>query len=431
MPSNTPVVTKSFGIFQSDIILRSALIKGLQNMRAKPWLLDYCFASLPQDQLTADLYGQKTVDAAKKWFLEGGDGGHPIEVKVFLNTRLDPASTPSISIALQSSGEDDATIGDVHYETEEDSTLQWPTLYGPFSVVSYNPKTGVVVMPPSAANASLGLGCVFIDDTGEIHSVLELIDGVTFRTAKDIRSPMSKAQLKGGAPSLSAQMESVVMAETYLIGIHVNGDDEKLIWLHSIVTFVLLAYKETLLEARGYERSRLTSAEMGFNSRLSDSGEPVYSRFISIIGYVRQQWPKAIKQKIVGTEFVPSASLLVGGPSVTLGDGGIVVNVTTAIRYGNAPPGTLDAAFVLALSNQIQVTSRQNSYNFNAGTADYCWIALPVGLTSGLSGNDFVDLETGTAIGFSLVGTVAIAGAMYAIWRSSRMGLGILSVQVF
>lgn len=304
MPSNTPVVTKSFGIHQSDVTIRHAIIKGLQNVRARPWLLDYCFASLPQDELTAELYGQKSVDAAKKWFLEGGEGGNPIEIKVFLNTRLDPAATPSISISMQQSSEDDATIGDVHYETSEDSTLQWPTIYGPFSPVSYDQKSGIMVLPVDVSTkTTLGIGMVLIDDSGEIYPIYEVIDAVTFRTATGIDASLSKAQLKGNSPALSASMESVSMSEAYNLGVHVTGDDEKLIWLHSILVFILLAYKETLLEARCFERSKLSSSEHGFNSRVSDSGEVIYSRFISLTGYVRHQWPKSIKPKIVSAEF--------------------------------------------------------------------------------------------------------------------------------
>jgi hypothetical protein len=289
------LTTNSFGIFQSDLIIRSALMKGLQHMRNKPWLLDYCFASLPKDEETAKLYGQKTVDQAKAWFLEA-------EIPVFMNTRVDPTKYPAISITLAASGEDDATLGDVHYEPQEDSDINWPTLYGPFVAQKYDPATGYLTLPADVSSKLvLGPGMVVVDDVGDMHQVTDVIDDVTLVIAKGITNPMQRATLRGTPPALTADMESVIERETYSIGVHMGGDAERLIWLYSIVKFILFAYKETLLEARNFERSSITSSDMGLNQSLSDEKELVYSRYIQITGYVRQQWPKSIKQKITST----------------------------------------------------------------------------------------------------------------------------------
>lgn len=94
------------GIFQSDIVLRTALVAGLADLRENPALLDYVFASLPKDALTYKVYGEEQVKMAKDWFLSQ-------EIPVFMNTRIDESKVPCVTIAVQSSSES-AQIGRAH-----------------------------------------------------------------------------------------------------------------------------------------------------------------------------------------------------------------------------------------------------------------------------------------------------------------------------
>lgn len=294
----TPLQTKSTGIVLTDILLRSAILKGLANLRAKPWLLKtYVFSGLPQDELTAKEFGQKTVDQALAWFMNN-------EIKVFLNIRQSPANYPCISIMLQAESEAETTLADVHYEPAEDSDLKWSTLFGPFAVPAYNPQTGQVTIPDGNfldynTPLSLGFGMVLVDDLGGIHEFHDIIDNNTVIIDTGITAPMQTALLKGVPPSLVARMESVSERVTFQVAVHCGGEAEYTIWLHGILKFILLAYKETLLEARGYERTSFSSSDLMLNSSLSTDPELVYSRYITLTGYVRDQWPKTILPKIV------------------------------------------------------------------------------------------------------------------------------------
>lgn len=107
------VETKSIGIMQSDVVIRTAIMKAFRELRKDPRLLEYCFAWLPNDDLTAAEYGEPTVEKAKKWFLN-------TDIKVTLDVRVDAAKLPAITISLDSSQETDATLGDVNYEPGED-----------------------------------------------------------------------------------------------------------------------------------------------------------------------------------------------------------------------------------------------------------------------------------------------------------------------
>lgn len=298
--------TKTFGIFQSEITIRSMIQQGLAEIRAKPYLLDYCFASLPQDTLTAKTYGQSIVDKAKSWFLQQ-------DIPVKMNTAQNPPSTfPCISIQLVSSNEGEKTLGDVHYDPYEDSDLLWPVLFGPFDAVSYDHKTGILVLPSNVVDKLvLSPGQIVFDKVGGIHQIQTVNDEHTVVIESGLVVDFSQANIKGQPPALITSLESVIFSETYQIGCHVQGEAEKLTWLHSIMTFIFLAYKETLLEARNFERSVVSSSDFSDNPFLgSDSGELVYSRFITLSGYVRQMWPGSFAEKITGVETQPA---IIGG----------------------------------------------------------------------------------------------------------------------
>lgn len=429
-----PIQTSILGIHQSDVVIRSALEKGLENLRAKPWLLDYVFASLPQDELTANRYGQATVQRAKEWFLQN-------KVSIFMSTRTDKPTWPALSIKLASSNETENTLGDVHYEPREDSDLQWPALYGPFNAVSYDPFTGYLTLPDDVSDTLyLSYGQLVIDGNGLIHPIEEVIDVNVVKIETALTTSFQNAVVKAQPPAYVAEVESLNFAETYHIGVHVGGEQEQLTWLHSIVVFILLAYKETLLEARNFERSTIQSSDFMQNPAFDE--EVVYSRYVTITGTVRQIWPKSIKQKITGIQPDVLASP-VGElePIVDLDADGLAPITMTIqdprtlpyVYYGAAAnPGTINAAFAQGLSGRAaQATvTRGILYNTGSGPTLYAWYIFPSAMGEGITADNFIDGQTSEVAGFTKITTIQINGVNYDVWRSTQPGLGIYPVLV-
>lgn len=105
--------TAVLGIFQGDLIFKSAVDACLAELRQNPNLIDDALASLPQDDITADRYGNKTITACREWFL-----ATDIDVRLGLKfTNWDKPAT--IAIELGNSNENEATLGDKNYETSE------------------------------------------------------------------------------------------------------------------------------------------------------------------------------------------------------------------------------------------------------------------------------------------------------------------------
>lgn len=106
--------TEVVGIFQGDIILKSAIEKCLRELKNDPDLIEDAFASLPQDAVTADSYGSKTITQCKKWFLE-------TEIEILLGLKFKYLEKPCIiAIELGDEIENETTLGDKNYVTSED-----------------------------------------------------------------------------------------------------------------------------------------------------------------------------------------------------------------------------------------------------------------------------------------------------------------------
>lgn len=107
------VTTEVTGIFQTPIIVRSAIIKSLQELREDPTLIEDALASLPQDDLTAKRYGDKTVAECVDWFTK-------TNVPVKLGLAITQLTSPCISVELSGGDETESTIGDVNYTASEE-----------------------------------------------------------------------------------------------------------------------------------------------------------------------------------------------------------------------------------------------------------------------------------------------------------------------
>lgn len=300
-----PTDTKVLGIFQSDIIIRTALIAAIQDLRRDPWLLDYCFASLNMDPLTASQYGAKEIANAKRWFQR-------TDIPVVMDFRLDSLEGTCISIQLQASEEAENTYGDTHYDPYEQNDFVWPVLAGPFSG-QYNPSTGILLLPQSVIDQLIVVpGMVVVSDTGRLATVTDVTNKSQLTLSPALVDTYAHALIKSGTPpEATTQLESVSFKEKYVIGVHTMGDAQVNIWLYSITMYILLRFKEQYLEARGLERTSV--AAQGLQRNQQTGKEVMWSRFIAMDGYCRHVWPKIQEINIRSTFFSPEDLAKVNG----------------------------------------------------------------------------------------------------------------------
>jgi hypothetical protein len=285
------------GIFVGDTFIRHALLVGLQDLRDHPWQLPLVFASLLDDPYTQEIYGVKEVNRAVNWFL-----GTNIPVQWDLNLPGTP-KLPFISVGLQESNEAEATLADTHYVPSEDAPAEWEPLTQKFNAL-YDPATGRVT--PNI-DTIVNTKMVFVDGVGKVHPIVrtdETNDKAVFYIETGLNTSFSDCLLKWAASKLRVQLHSLNFKETYQIGSHVQGDGSYLFFLDSIVLYVLLRYKEELLEGRGFERTVISRTKPLRDILALPTGtQSTWSRFINLTGYVKNYWAARPSEKVTSAKF--------------------------------------------------------------------------------------------------------------------------------
>jgi hypothetical protein len=422
--------TEALGIHQADVIIRTALIAAINDMRANPWLLDYVFASLAFDKLTLDQYGKSEIQKAKDWFVK-------TDIAVVWDVGTNDPKFPCITIGLQSSQEveSEGTLSDTHYEPFQLNNWDWPTLVPALSPLSYVAATGTMAVDPAFVDVVLAPGMVVLTAAGKQYPIVEVIDAGTFKIAAGVVDDFTGMVIKSANPAYITELESAVFREVYTIGCYADSEPLYLTYLHSVVVFALRRYSESLLEARGFERSTISSTD--FKREDDALPEFVFSRYVQISGSVRQSWPKTVAMRVSSTLVQASAINDPNDPISVDEDLDVLTpqpqpaaTPLFALYHGSAAiPGSLSGLFIAAFTSETK-PSRATIANYDStGEGVYSWFAFPTALGAA-SENDFIDNETLDDASFVYVGNVLINGASYDVWRSVQANLGVYAVKV-
>jgi hypothetical protein len=285
-------------IFAGDTIIAEALRQGLDDMRKNLWLLDDVFSSFATEPALKDKYGQKEIDNAKDWFVNN-------KIEVAMRYRIDKDQFPLITIALGASNEmeDMKHLADLSTSVEAlmPNKIGKPIQYivKPFVPEGYDPDTGILFVPSNISLRGVSEKQVLVDpDTGNGY----VIQGLTpegLQLEPNLELTLNKAGIIPRYPIYKARREHAFFQEQYSIGCHVHGDPAPLLWLHSIVVYLILRYRESLLEARSFTQSSISSSDLMSNPNFEGpGGENVFSRYITLSGMVENSWLKSPKRVI-------------------------------------------------------------------------------------------------------------------------------------
>lgn len=282
------------GIFQGDVVIKTMIELGIDDMRKNPWLINHMLGDFTAVKYFTDKYGQKQVDACKEWFANN-------EIAILLRGREDQDKYPCVSIRLAPSNEnpDMKTMADQSTET----TILMPNEIGkpipfvvkPFTPVGYDNDSGELEVPDDLKGFdAISAGMVLVNpQTGEGY-VIEDIMGDSIMIQPGLNVKASQLAVVPQYQYYQARIEHTFFNETYVIGCHAHGDVNQLLWLHSIVMYALLRYRESLLEANGFTQSVVGSGDLDDDGNFTGpGGEKVYTRQITLTGQVEQSWIKS------------------------------------------------------------------------------------------------------------------------------------------
>lgn len=283
-------------IFQSDLSIKTAIQLGLDDIRKDNWLIEDILGDIRTNPYLTDKY-ESQIAACKEWFAAN-------QIDVYMAERRDKDRFPCITITLGTSSEKSEmkTMGDQSTETIKllPNKIGKPIPYvvKPFVGFSYNAGKGEVTIPADTKNVDgIAAGMILVDPaTAQGYIINDVTpNGVVIEPGLTV----SAAKL-GVLPQYQfyeARIEHSFFQETYNIGCHVHGDPQALLWLHSIVIYSILRYRESLLEAQGFSECVLNSSDLMSNN-MSNGAEEIYSRYITLTGQVEHSWIKSPRRVI-------------------------------------------------------------------------------------------------------------------------------------
>ncbi len=285
------------GIFQGDLIIKTAVELALEDMRKNPWLIEDVFSSLNENPILKKRYGMQEIARAKEFILNN-------KVDVYMHHRLDKMNYPCVTISIGNSSEDKslATLGDqsVAFEEFDPNDIGKPIKYlvAPFKAVSYDKVTGILEIPTSIQEYRyLDKGMLLVDPkTGNAWTINGKGGEHGLLVAAGTKLPKGELAVIPRYHVYKARRERAISQEQYNIGCHVHGDPSTLIFLFGVVKYGLFRYREGLLEYNNFQLSNITCTDMIKNEGMDS--ENIYSRWITLSGQVEESWIKSPKRYI-------------------------------------------------------------------------------------------------------------------------------------
>lgn len=300
-------------IFQSDLSIKTAIQLGMDDIRKNLWLIDDILGDALSNPYLTDKYGQKQIDACKEWFSNN-------QIDIYMSERRDKDRFPCITITLGTSAEkpEMKTMADQSTETikllPNKIAKPIPYVVKPFSGFSYDPTSGELSIPPNIQNTNgIAPGMILVDPATSQGYVINDIftNGIVIEPSLTITA--AKLGIVPQYQFYEARIEHSFFQETYNIGCHVHGDPQALLWLHSIVLYSILRYRESLMEAQGFCESVVNSSDLQTNPQYSGpGGEEVYSRYITLTGQVENSWIKS-PRRVIEVASIKTPNSFVGG----------------------------------------------------------------------------------------------------------------------
>lgn len=293
-------------IWAGDVIIRKVIQQGIEDMRNNNWILNDVFSNFVGISALNSEYGQKEIENARDWFMSN-------TINVVLRYRKDQDQFPLVTIGLGTSSEiqDMKSLGDLSPEVNLlmplDIGKPIPYVVKPFSPDSYDPATSVLSIPASVNLGAVTAGMVLVNPSTGVGYVITGV-GANSLTL-DVAGAFSGSSF-GIIPQFQfykVRRERSFFQENYQIGCHTHGDPAPLLWLDAIVSYILLRYRESLLEARGFNLSSFSKSDLSPNQNYA-MPETVYSRYINLTGMVENSWLKTPYRVIESVQLINKAT---------------------------------------------------------------------------------------------------------------------------
>lgn len=275
----------------------------IEDMRASPWLLDDIFSDFSSNPYLKKKYATQ-IQNAKDWFKSN-------TIHIEMGYVNDGVELPRISIVLGDQPQDlsMSTMGDASTEsvvllpTQIDKPI--PFIVKPFTPVAFDQSTGTIEVPANLKgfNKVVSGQIVVNTTTGKGFVIEDIMDNIIL-IESDIDIGAGLIAIVPKFSYYEAKVEHIWQTANYQIICTGGSDVQQAIWLHDIALYSLMRYKEGMLEALGLSESVINSGKLRQNSEMTDGGQVVWERPITITGKIEQSFIKAPHRLLETAEFI-------------------------------------------------------------------------------------------------------------------------------
>ena len=291
------------GIFQPDLIHYTAFKAALADLRANKFLLNDAYSDMINDPLLS-AYGAKEVERLKAFIDK--------EIYVTLETRMpDVAKFPYIVISLGQGSEDSAkdALGD-SYQSEliDPASLggaianSTQILLGPVTPLEYDSMTGQITFDPSVSLTASNIYAgqfVYDSKNNKSYEILLVLDDSNLLIAEGLNPTLTNMYIKPQRMSMSNIRRSVWVWENHTIKIGAT-DSTELMYLFTLVVYILMRYKKTLWDARNFAVATIGYSEI-YAVSSQDDPNITFGRDIHLRGRVEHSVIESTSPIIYGT----------------------------------------------------------------------------------------------------------------------------------
>ena len=282
------------GFILSQLVVESILNDGLDDMRDKIGTtsdqISDVFSELAETHLSSK-YG--TAELTKIENLVKSP------LKIIYGYSEVQTTVPCISLHLLSSKEDLSKEGLDNFAEDVETDITPTTIVSSFNADSYNSDTGIVSIPDSVDLSSVFINLLLVDGDGDEFAITGGISDVTGSKTVGITPDSDLDNLTGCYIKSTIDFERYSYKFTYnnesiLIGIHTKNALET-IYLYTIVNYILMANKETLIN-RGFDLINYSGSD--FDKDQQFAPEQMYTKYLTLNATTHNTW-KADQQTIV------------------------------------------------------------------------------------------------------------------------------------
>lgn len=287
-------------IIATDILIKTMIEAAIVDLKKNAWILDDVFGGLVTDPLSNTEYGYKEVQKAKEWFLNNN-------INIYLHNRIDNPTFPCITIVQANSSEiiPRTALGDegrIEPFMPKGRVSQPQQVIPPFTPVAYAPTSnipeqGVVTLPENLNTDAVAPGQFLVSNvSGHAYAIIQVISSSAFTIKSGVVDDFTGAYVAPQSSVWNLQREESFLEETYAIGVHAASYPVNCIWLRQAVMYIMMRYKESYLESRGFELSTINSTGADENPHFSQ--EKIYSCVINLSGQIEMNWVKYIAPRL-------------------------------------------------------------------------------------------------------------------------------------